>query len=487
MTTYHLQHIQQIHFIGIGGAGMAGIAEVLLHQGYKITGSDINENSMTQHLKSLGATVFIGHRAENIANANIVVISTAIAENNPELLAAKETSLPVVPRAHMLADLMRMQQHGIAVAGTHGKTTTTSLLASVLTEANLDPTFVIGGMLKSAGAHAHLGNSAFFIAEADESDASFLYLYPEIAIVTNIDADHMDTYHHNFEQLKNTFIQFLHRLPFNGLAVVCMDDPVIREILPQIARPVLTYGFDASADLQIVAFEPQGFETQITLRHAKQNRELTFTLNLPGKHSALNAAAVCGVAMSLEVPDIAIQNALKNFSGVGRRLQVYGELETPQKHNVVLVDDYGHHPREVSVTWDAVRQAWPTRRLVVVYQPHRYSRTRDLFAEFVDVLSQQPDKLILLDVYSAGETPIVGAEGKTLFEAVQQQSKTNPLFAEKIENLAAILESVLQDGDILLMQGAGSIGTVAPALAQQWGKKSDAQTVENKSACKAVL
>jgi UDP-N-acetylmuramate--alanine ligase len=468
MTTHLLPHTQHIHFIGIGGAGMAGIAEVLLRQGYKVSGSDLNQNTMTQHLQNLGAIVMPTHCAENIAGASIVVTSTAITGSNPELMAAKKAGIPVLPRAHMLADLMRMKHHGIAIAGTHGKTTTTSLLASILTEAGADPTFVIGGLLKSAGAHAYLGESEFFVAEADESDASFLHLCPKVAIVTNIDADHMETYQHDFNQLKNTFIQFLHRLPFNGLAVVCIDDPVIQEILPRIARPTLTYGFHASADLQITAFEQVGFQSHLTLRYAKGNKEITLILNLPGRHNALNAAAVAGVALSFGIAHTAIQTALQKFSGVGRRSQIYGDLMLAGDRRVWLIDDYGHHPREITATWLAVRQAYPTRRLVVIYQPHRYSRTQDLFAEFVAVLSEQVDQLILLDIYAAGETPIAGM-GQSLFEAIQQRSKTAPIFVPDIEKLPAMLDTILKEGDVLLTQGAGSVGGIAPKLVQQWG------------------
>lgn len=466
MTTNYLRHVKRIHFIGIGGAGMGGIAEVLLHQGYEVTGSDLSQNSMVKHLQNLGAIINQEHRAENIIGAHIVVVSTAIAQDNVELIAAKKLHIPVIPRAQMLADLMRVK-HGIAVAGTHGKTTTTSLLASILTEAGLDPTFVIGGLLKSSGTHAYLGKSPLFLAEADESDASFLYLSPEISIVTNIDADHMGTYKNDFGHLRDTFVQFLHRLPFNGLAVICIDDPVIQEILPQIARPVLTYGFSPDADLRIVDFQTAGFQSRFILKRAEDEKTLEITLNLPGKHNALNTAAVCGVAMSLGVADIAIQRALEKFSGVARRMQVYGELEAAEKR-ILLVDDYGHHPREITATWSAVRQAWPNRRLVVAYQPHRYSRTHDLFSDFVTVLSQDVDQLILLDVYSAGETPISGANGETLFAAIQQKSRTAPIFVPRIEDLPNVLKNVLKDGDILLTQGAGSIGTIPAKLAEEW-------------------
>lgn len=465
MTMAYLKHVKRVHFIGIGGAGMSGIAEVLLRQGYEVTGSDLGQNAMVKHLQGLGAVIANEHCAENVSDADVVVISTAIAGDNPELEAAKAAHIPVIPRAQMLADLMRMK-YGIAIAGTHGKTTTTSLLASILTEAGLDPTFVIGGLLKSAGTHAYLGNSPFFVAEADESDASFLYLYPEVAIVTNIDADHMGTYDNDFDRLRDTFVQFLHRLPFNGLAVLCIDDPEVEALIPRISRPILTYGFHPDADVRITHFEPAGFQSRFKLTFNKDDKAIEITLNLPGKHNALNTAAVCGVANSLGVEAAAIQSALEKFAGVGRRMQVYGELETA-KGRVLLIDDYGHHPREITATWAAVRQAWPGRRLVVAYQPHRYTRTRDLFADFVDVLSQDPDQLVLLDVYPAGEAVIPGADGETLFNVVKQYSKTTPVFVPRIEDLFGVLDQVLQDGDILLTQGAGSIGTIAPKLAAE--------------------
>lgn len=469
MTTPYVRHIKRVHFVGIGGAGMGGIAEVLVRQGYEVSGSDLSQNAMVKHLKDLGAVIHAEHRAENVAAVDVVVISTAIQADNPEVVAAKAARIPIVPRAQMLADLMRMK-YGIAVAGTHGKTTTTSLLASILTEADLDPTFVIGGLLKSAGTHAYLGKSPFFIAEADESDASFLYLHPEMAIVTNIDADHMGTYENNFDRLRDTFVEFLHHLPFNGLAVVCLDDPVIEALIPKIARPILTYGFHANADVRIVDFKANGFQSQFTLQFSKDAKSLDITLNLPGLHNALNTAAVCGVANSLGVPDGAIQSALEKFAGVGRRMQVYGDFDTA-KGRILLVDDYGHHPREITATWAAVRQAWPGRRLVVAYQPHRFTRTRDLFNDFVEVLSQQPDQLLLLDIYSAGETPIPGANGESLFHAISANSNNSPIFVPTVDNLLATLDEVLKDGDILLTQGAGSIGTIAPKLAEEFSLK----------------
>jgi UDP-N-acetylmuramate--alanine ligase len=466
MATHYFNPVKNVHLVGIGGAGMSGIAEVLLHQGYAVTGSDINQNAMVKRLQDLGAIIYPEHHAQNVEQADILVTSTSIAADNPEVIAAKEARIPIISRAQMLADLMRTK-HGIAVAGTHGKTTTTSLLASVLTEAGLDPTFVIGGLLKSAGAHAYLGKSQFFVAEADESDASFLYLYPELAIITNIDADHMNTYQNDFDCLKDAFVQFAHRLPFNGLAVVCVDDPVIQEILPKIIRPTLTYGFHSQADLQILDFKASGFQSCFTLKFAKDNKKIDITLNLPGMHNALNAAAVCGIANSLGVSDTAIQQALKKFAGVGRRMQVYGEFTFSNKH-VLLIDDYGHHPREVAATWSAIRQSWPNRRLVVAYQPHRYTRTNELFADFVSILSQNADQLLLLDIYPAGENPIPGISGRALCDAIAKTSKTQPIFVSHIEELPDKLTDLLKDGDILLTQGAGSIGSVAVKLAEKW-------------------
>ncbi len=466
--------VKHIHLIGIGGAGMSGIAEVLIHQGYQVTGSDLHENDLVKHLAGLGAKIFLEHRAENMMGADVIVVSTAISTENPEWIAAKKANIPIIPRAQMLADLMRAK-HGIAIAGTHGKTTTTSLMVSVLTEAGLDPTFVIGGLLKSSGTHAYLGKSHFFVAEADESDASFLHLYPEFSIVTNIDADHMSTYGNDFNQLKQAFLQFLHRLPFHGLAVVCLDDPVIQEILPAIARPTLTYGFHAQADLRITNYQALGFQSQFTLKQAKKNREIFITLNLPGEHNALNTAAVCAIAMSLGVSDIDIQTALEKFAGVGRRMQIYGELspvfltaQKVEKRRVLLIDDYGHHPREIVATWSAIRQAWPERRLVVVYQPHRYSRTHDLFSDFVKALSQHVDQLILLDIYAAGEDPRPEINGEILCEAVEKKSKNRPIFVPNIEDLPNMLSHVLADGDILLTQGAGNVGAIASKLAAEW-------------------
>jgi UDP-N-acetylmuramate--alanine ligase len=441
---------------------MGPIADILFHQGHHITGSDPNQNTMTQHLHSLGINIYPTHQADNITDADIIVTSTAIPRHNPEVVAAQKANIPVIPRAQMLAALMTTKD-GIAVAGTHGKTTTTSLLACLLTEAGLDPTYVIGGLLQSTGSNAGIGQSKLFVAEADESDASFLHLHPKMAIVTNIDADHMETYGDNFDRLCDTFVQFLHQLPEDGLAVLCIDDPVIRKLIPQIKRPILTYGFDADADIRLMNYRPQGFHSQFTLIHTRDNHRLDITLNAPGEHNALNAAAAYAVAHTLGASDEAAQQALEKFAGVGRRMQVYGELEI-DSGKVLLIDDYGHHPREISATWKALRQAWPGRRLVVAYQPHRYTRTRDLFNDFVDVLSDPNVQLILLDIYSAGEAPITGIDGPTLFEAIKNKSKHQPIFVADINTLPSVLKEVLRESDVLLTQGAGSVGRVAPQL-----------------------
>lgn len=464
MRASELGCVKRIHFVGIGGAGMGGIAEVLYHQGYQVTGSDVSQNAMVQRLKALGVSIFPQHHADNVNDAHVVVVSTAISSENPEVVAAQQMRIPVIPRAQMLADLMRVK-YGIAVAGTHGKTTTTSFISSLLSEAGLDPTFVIGGLLKSAGANAGLGQSHFFVAEADESDASFLYLYPQVAVVTNIDADHLSTYQGDFNRLRDTFVLFLHKLPFNGLAVLCYDDPIVREIIPRIQRPTVTYGFEPAADVCIKNYQPSGFQSNFVLSRLSDNHSVEITLNLPGVHNALNAAAAYAVAMQLGIADEVIQRAFQQFAGVGRRLQNYGELSLNQG-KVLLIDDYGHHPREIMATWSAVRQAWPDRRLVVAYQPHRYTRTRDLFDEFVQVLSEQIDQLILLDIYPAGESPIPGADGVALFDAVRNRSKFSPVFVTNVEALLGMLPHVLKAGDILLTQGAGSIGGVAPQLAE---------------------
>jgi UDP-N-acetylmuramate--alanine ligase len=457
--------IRQVHFVGIGGAGMGGIAEVLLNLGYAVSGSDLRENAVTQRLTHLGAQVFIGHDASQVKDCDVVVISTAVAEDNAEVVAARTARIPVVPRAEMLAELMRFR-FGIAVAGTHGKTTTTSLTASLLAAGGLDPTFVIGGLLNSAGSHARLGEGRYLVAEADESDASFLYLAPMMAVVTNIDADHMATYGGDFDNLRQAFIDFLHHLPFYGLAVLCIDDPEVRALLPDISKPVLTYGF-ASDDADVRGFDLQqrGAHTDFRVRRKQHAGELVVTLNMPGAHNALNALAAIAVASELGVDDAAIQSALAGFEGIGRRFQVYGEIETTAG-SVLLVDDYGHHPRELAATIDAARQAWPDRRLVLAFQPHRFSRTRDLFEDFVKVLSEV-DVLLLLEVYAAGEQPQGGDDGRALCRAIRTRGQVDPVFVEEPEELAPTLQGVLRDGDVLLTLGAGSIGAAAALLPVQ--------------------
>lgn len=469
---FEMGHIKHVHFVGIGGVGMAGIAEVLLRQGYTVSGSDLSENALTQWLRVMGATVYRGHDASFIKEADVIVRSSAVDWDNPELEAARKAHIPIVPRAEMLGELMRFR-YGIAVAGTHGKTTTTSLVTSILAEAGLDPTFVIGGRLNSVGSNARLGRGHYLVAEADESDASFLYLKPMISIVTNIDEDHMGTYDNNFERLKSTFIEFLHRLPFYGLAVLCIDDPVVREILPQLSRPVLTYGLTKEADFKTLSYQQSGMQTKFTVERPKGQSPLTVTLNLPGRHNVLNALAAIAVASELKVQDRAIIDALQNFAGIGRRFQIYGEFDLPKGGQVTLVDDYGHHPREIAATMQAARESWPNRRLVMVYQPHRYTRTRDLFLEFCKVLSL-PDKLMLLDVYSAGEDYIQGADGLSLLNELKKQGNIQPIFVERHDTLPSLFEQELRDGDVLLMQGAGNIGALAARLAATKLKESTA-------------
>ncbi len=457
-------HIKHVHFVGIGGVGMAGIAEVLLRQGYTVSGSDLSENSLTQWLKVMGAVIYHGHDAKNIENADVIVRSSAVDWTNPEFEAARLARIPIVQRAEMLGELMRFR-YGVAIAGTHGKTTTTSLITSILAEAGLDPTFVIGGRLNSVGSNARLGRGHYLVAEADESDASFLFLKPMISIVTNIDEDHMSTYDNDFEKLKSTFIDFLHHLPFYGLAVMCIDDPIVREILPKISRPILTYGLSPDADFYTEHYTQVGMQTKFVVRRPKGLPPLSVTLNCPGRHNVLNALAAIAVATELKVQDNAISEALQHFAGIGRRFQVYGELALPQGGSVTLVDDYGHHPREIAATVQAARESWPDRRLTMVYQPHRYTRTRDLFTDFCQVLSTV-DKLFLLDVYSAGEAPILGADGVSLSDAITRQGKVSPIFVERHEGLSELLTRELKDGDVLLMQGAGNIGGIAAKLGE---------------------
>jgi UDP-N-acetylmuramate--alanine ligase len=461
-----MRRIKSIHFIGIGGSGMSGIAEVLLNQGYDITGSDQNTNAVTKRLAALGAKIFVGHNAENIVGADAVVISGAINSFNPELQAANNIRLPILPRAQMLAELMRFH-YGIAIAGTHGKTTTTSLVASILAEAGLDPTFVIGGILNSSSASARLGTGEYFVIEADESDASFLYFNPMASIVTNIDADHMQTYGNDFGRLKQAFLDFLHRLPFYGLAVVCIDDKVIKEILPQISRPVITYGFAEEADVQIRDFQQEGFNCSFKIRWQQQNQEMAIKLNLPGRHNVLNATAAAITAIEcchVARKDVGV--ALAQFSGVGRRMQRYGEISMPQG-KVFLIDDYGHHPREILVTLQALRKAEPNRRLVLAFQPHRYTRTRDLFEDFTSVLATV-DVLLLMEIYAASEQPIPGIDSRVLMRNIRQRGQVDPIFVANNDELLKVLPNVLRDGDILLVQGAGSIGAIAPRLKQEY-------------------
>ena len=456
--------IRCIHFVGIGGVGMGGIAEVMLNLGYDISGSDLNENAVTQHLSKLGANISFGHAAENLRDCDVVVVSTAVKKDNPEVVAAHEQRIPVVPRAEMLAELMRFR-YGIAVAGTHGKTTTTSLVASIMAEGDFDPTFVIGGRLNSAGTNARLGESHYLVAEADESDASFMHLQPMMAVVTNIDADHMETYGGDFENLRQTFIEFLHHLPFYGLAILCIDDNEVRNVIPQINRPIVTYGFSEDADIRATDLRQEGNKTFFTVSKADDHHWLDITLNMPGEHNVLNALAAIAVANEVGVDAQAIQKALLKFEGIGRRFEINGEYQVGTA-KVLHIDDYGHHPREVEATIQAIRSGWPENRLVVAFQPHRYTRTRDLFEDFTAVLSGV-DALVLLEVYSAGEIPIAGADGRSLARAIRVRGQVEPVFVEDINDLATTLKGVLKDGDILLTLGAGSVGAAAQKLKQE--------------------
>jgi len=454
--------VRRIHFVGIGGSGMSGIAEVLVNQGYQVSGSDLAENAATRRLAALGARVVIRHQPANIEGADVVVVSTAVRADNPEVLAAREQRIPVVPRALMLAELMRLKQ-GIAIAGTHGKTTTTSLVASVLAEAGLDPTFVIGGRLIAAGSSARLGAGEFIVVEADESDASFLHLQPMIAVVTNIDADHMDTYGHDFEELKDAFVQFLRNLPFYGAAILCLDDAHVRSILPAVTKTVITYGTGEDASLRAEAIRHDAGRMKFRARR-EGAPALEVTLNLPGRHNVLNALAAIAVAGELGVKDQAILTALAEFHGVGRRFQRYGDIALAAGGSFTLIDDYGHHPAEMAATLEAARGAFPGRRIVLAFQPHRYSRTRDLFEDFVKVLSTA-DALLLADVYSAGEAPIVAADGRSLARALRVAGAVEPVFVEDIAEMPEAIRRAAQDGDVVLTMGAGSIGNVAAQLA----------------------
>jgi UDP-N-acetylmuramate--alanine ligase len=462
-TVPEMRRIKRIHFVGIGGTGMCGIAEVLLNLGYRITGSDLKPSGVTRRLEQLGAHVAIGHAADNVRGADVVVSSSAVKADNPEISGARELRIPVVRRAEMLAELMRYR-HGIAVAGTHGKTTTTTMIATIFAEAGLDPTFVIGGLVNSAGSNARLGESRYLVAEADESDASFLHLQPLVSVVTNIEADHMDTYGGDFANLKRTFVEFLHNLPFYGVAVLCIDDPVVRELVPQLSRQVLTYGFADDADFRIVDWERAGMESRFRVARP-DGSVLDVELHIPGRHNVLNATAAIAVATDEGIGSDAIVAGLARYQGVGRRFQIYGDIPVADG-SVTLVDDYGHHPTEVAATISAVRQAWPQRRLVMIYQPHRYTRTRDLYEDFAAVLSGV-DALLLLEVYSAGEDPIPGADSRNLCRSIRARGQVDPIFVERPDQVAEVLKGVVRAGDVVLTQGAGNIGALAVELAAQ--------------------
>lgn len=461
-----MRRVKQIHFVGIGGAGMGGIAEVLLNEGYHITGSDIAENAVTQRLSQNGAKIVFSHQAENVQGASVVVVSSAITADNPEVIAAHQARIPVIQRAQMLAEIMRFR-HGIAIAGTHGKTTTTAMISMIYAEAKLDPTFVNGGLVKSAGKNAHLGCSRYLIAEADESDASFLHLQPMVAVVTNIEPDHMDTYGGDFEKMKRTYVDFLHNLPFYGLAVMCADDAVVMELIPQVGRQVITYGFNDQADYRIEEYQQTGFQGRYTVVCPTGER-IDVLLNVPGKHNALNATAALAVAKEEGITNEAILAALADFQGAGRRFDQLGQFIRPNG-KVMLVDDYGHHPTEVDVTIKAARQGWENKRVVMIFQPHRYSRTRDLFDDFVQVLSQV-DALIMLEVYAAGEDPITGADSRALCRSIRNLGKVDPILVSDITTLGEVLDQIIQDGDLILAQGAGSVSKLSRELAQNWAK-----------------
>ncbi|KQW65628.1 UDP-N-acetylmuramate--L-alanine ligase [Methylibium sp. Root1272] len=465
--------VKHIHFVGIGGAGMSGIAEILHNLGYVVSGSDQSDGVTTRRLASLGIRVAIGHDAAHIAGAEAVVTSTAVKGDNPEVIAARAKRVPVVPRAVMLAELMRLKQ-GIAIAGTHGKTTTTSLVASVLAEAGLDPTFVIGGRLNSAGANSRLGAGDYIVVEADESDASFLNLMPILSVVTNIDADHMDTYGHDLGRLKHAFLEFLHRMPFYGAAIICGDDPGVRSIIPMISRPVVSYGFGEDAQIRAVdVLALPGGQMRFTAqrRNGVVMPDLPVTLNLPGRHNVLNALAVIAVAAELELPDAPVQKALAAFDGVGRRFQRYGELALPSGGSFTLIDDYGHHPVEMAAVIDAARGAFPGRRLVIAFQPHRYTRTRDCFEDFVKVMGGA-DAVLLSEVYAAGEAPIVAADGRALTRALRVGGKLEPVFVDEIAAMPQAIADNVQDGDVVITMGAGSIGAVPGQVVELLGARA---------------
>jgi len=463
--------IRNIHFIGVGGSGMSGIAEVLLNLGYRVSGSDLADSATLRRLAGLGIETHIGHAAINVKDADAVVTSTAVKADNPEVLAARERHIPIVPRAVMLAELMRLKQ-GVAIAGTHGKTTTTSLVASVLAEAGLDPTFVIGGRLNSAGANAKLGTGDYIVVEADESDASFLNLLPVMAVVTNIDADHMETYGHDFGRLKSAFVDFLHRMPFYGTAIVCSDDPGVQSIVDEIARPVTTYGFSQGAQLRAVDVRANDGQMHFTVqrRNGITLPDLQVVLNLAGEHNVRNALAAIAVAVELNVPDEAVLRALANFKGVGRRFQRYGDVRTADgQGRFTVIDDYGHHPVEMAATLAAARGAFPARRLVLAFQPHRYSRTRDCFEDFVKVIGQGCDAVLLAEVYAAGEAPIVAADGRSLARALRVAGKVEPVFVDNIADMPKAIVDNARDGDVVICMGAGSIGAVPAKVVETGG------------------
>ncbi|MFT5113720.1 MAG: UDP-N-acetylmuramate--alanine ligase [Parasphingorhabdus sp.] len=457
------EFVHHIHMVGIGGAGMGGIAEVLIKQGYSVSGSDLGENSVTKRLADMGATLHHGHLAGHIGKADVVVVSSAIADNNVESVAARAAGIPVIPRAEMLGELMRFG-HGIAIAGTHGKTTTTSLVAAILAEAGLDPTFIVGGLVNSVASNARHGEGGYLVAEADESDASFLHLQPLLAVVTNIDADHMETYQHDFAVLEQAFEDFLHNLPFYGLAILCMDDPVVQRLSERLHRQIVSYGSIESASFRAFDILQEGTNMMFSVDRPGSSAPINVTLALPGFHNVLNATAAIAVAHQLKVSDQAITKALKEFSGIGRRMQRYGNLKLGDGPVFELVDDYAHHPRELDATLQGARGAWPERRLVPIFQPHRYSRTQNLFDDFVELLADV-DPLIITEVYPAGEAPISAADGRALCRSIRKRGKCDPIFVENLAGLQDVLESVVREGDLVLTLGAGDIGRAAQRLA----------------------
>lgn len=463
--------VKHVHFVGIGGSGMSGIAEVLINLGFKVSGSDKSDNSATRRLQELGAQIYLGHAAHQLTTADVVVTSTAVKADNTEVQAARERNIPVVPRAMMLAELLRLQK-GIAVAGTHGKTTTTSLIASILAEGNMDPTYVIGGRLEAAGCNAKLGGGQFIVVEADESDASFLYLQPVLTVITNIDADHLETYDHDFNRLKQTFVDFTQHLPFYGMAVLCIDDDNVRDILLEVTKPITTYGLSEAAQVRAINIRHEGCQMKFTavIGMNGSSRQLDITLNLPGLHNVRNALGAIAVSSEVGVEDVAIVKALSEFKGVARRFQQYGDISLSgqgnQRGSFALIDDYGHHPVEMAATIKAARGAFPGRRLVLAFQPHRYTRTRDVFEDFVKVLSQA-DVLFLTEVYAAGEEPIIAADSKSLARAVRVQGKVEPIHVDTVADFAAAIHAVVQDGDVVLVMGAGSVSSVAPSIVER--------------------